>query len=122
MNLDFEEKVLLGVLVSLALFIIGLFVTIFFVSGFGFSNGTHTGYVTAVQESGIIWKTKRAYIKTSTESTQEDTYCVKDDAVYQTLIEKSKTGERVSVTYSHPLIEWNWNCGREKDIISGVLK
>lgn len=120
MNLDFEEKMLLGGLLFLVTFIIGTLVTVFFVSGFGFSNGTHTGYVTAVQESGVIWQTKRVYIKTSTESTQEDTYCIKDDAVYQALIEKSKTGERVSVTYNHPLIEWNWNCGREKDIINGV--
>lgn len=98
---------------------VGIFMAMF-VSSIGYSIGTHTGIVTATQDSGIIWQTKRVYIKTSPDSTQEDEYCVLDDEMYKELTEKSKTGERVTLSYSHPFITWAWECAGESDIINGI--
>ncbi len=41
------------------------------ISHIGATNqGEHTGYVTAVEQEGLIWKTWRAYIKTDPQSSQ----------------------------------------------------
>lgn len=91
------------------------------VSNIGVSRGTHSGVVTAVETNGWIFVTDRAYFKTSTDSTQEDTYCVQDIEVYEDLVEAAAKGERVSISFTHPLVEWKWNCGGDNAIITSVI-
>lgn len=39
-------------------------------------EGKHTGYVTAVEQSGWLFPNYNVYFKTDNSSSQEDTYCV----------------------------------------------
>lgn len=90
------------------------------ISNIGKSSGVHAGIVTAVETNSFIATNQRAYFKTSSESTQEDTYCIQDQSVYDTLVEKSESGEKVKIKFTHPLIEWSWNCSGEVGIITEV--
>ena len=38
--------------------------------------GQHTGYVSAVDQSGVLFPNYKVYFKTDTSSSQEDVYCV----------------------------------------------
>jgi len=80
-------------------------------------RGEHTGYVTAVQKQGIIYKTGRAYVKTDIQSSQEDLYCVIDEEVYIRLQEVSKTKEKVSLKYLSWFASGVKNCEGEGDVI-----
>lgn len=84
------------------------------------NNGQHTGYVTAVEQEGLIWKTWRAYVKTDPQSSQEDSYCVTDPSVVNQLQSIEQTRELVTVSYSSPFLVWKWQCGGEQSIISGI--
>lgn len=84
------------------------------------TEGSHTGYITAVERNGIIWKTGRAYVKTDTQSSQEDNYCVKDPKVYDELVKAQTSKEKVTVKFNAPLVVANWDCGGENAIIYGV--
>lgn len=51
-------------------------------------TGEHSGYITAVDQKGYVFKNYRIYFKTDNSSSQEDVYCIyRDDA---DLIEKAK--------------------------------
>lgn len=63
------------------------------------SQGEHTGYVTAVEQTGLFFKTYTAYIKTDTQSSQEDAYCVTDPAIYSQLQTLSEQKAHVTVGY-----------------------
>lgn len=84
------------------------------------TNGSHTGYITAVEKSGVIWKTGRAYVKTDTQSSQEDQYCVRDQKVYDELVKAQTNKEKVIIKFDAPLIIANWECGGENAIIYQV--
>jgi hypothetical protein len=102
-------------------FLIIAVIILFFTANLHIPNsGQHTGYVSSVEQSGIIWKTWTAYIKTDPQSSQEDSYCVTDPSVVDQL--KSVATQRSSVTvyYSVPLMTWKWQCGGEQSIISGT--
>lgn len=119
--LDALFALVIGLLfLAAVLLFIGLFAGLATVSWVGRTAGTHTGIVTAVETNSLIWDTRRAYFKTSLESTQEDTYCIQNEALYQRLSEASNTGERLTIRFSHPLIEWRWNCGGDHAIIVGI--
>lgn len=93
------------------------------VSHIGMTNdGSHTGYVTAVEQEGWLWKTWRAYVKTDPQSSQEDKYCVDDLSLISKLKEVAKTRELVTVNYSAPFVVWNWQCGGENSIIRDITK
>ena len=96
------------------------FFALFFISNIGKTHGTHNVYVTAVETNGIIWSTDRAYVKTSQQSSQEDTYCVQDPAVLTQLKNAVALGTDVVITYDHPVVEWVWNCKGEDAIITAV--
>ena len=83
-------------------------------------RGEHVGYITSVQKQGVFFKTGRAYLKTDTQSSQEDAYCVIDDKVYDALWEKAKTKEHVSVKYFRWFSSGISNCGGEGDVIYEV--
>lgn len=118
--MDNIEKYAIGVLVFVVVIVLCLPLSAIFISNFGKTSGTHAGYVTAVETNSFIYTNQRAYFKTGQDTTQEDTYCIQDPAIYARLTEVSQTGEKVSITFSHPLIEWRWNCGGDSAIITAV--
>lgn len=64
-------------------------------------NGQHTGYVTAVDERGYIFRNYDVYFKTDTSSSQEDLYCVfrNDKLLKMQLEDAAAKKERVTITY-----------------------
>ena len=86
------------------------------------SRGEHTGFVTAAQKNGLFFKTGRAYIKTDLSSSQEDLYCVKDDAVLKQLQEAAKSRERVTIKYAGNFVNGFKNCENEGEFIYQVDK
>lgn len=62
-------------------------------------GGKHTGYVTAIETNGIIFKTHSAYFKSELESSQEDRYCIIDSKIKEELAKLSKEKTRVTIYY-----------------------
>ena len=93
----------------------------FFTVNFHIPNsGQHTGYVTSVEQSGIIWKTWTVYIKTDPQSSQEDTYCVTDPKTITVLQSAETEKSSVTVNYSVPWMTWKWQCGYEQSTIQSL--
>lgn len=112
-----EWVVGIGFVGIVLVFIIGTI----FISNIGATNGgEHTGYITAVEQEGVIWKTWKAYVKTDPQSSQEDSYCVKDDSVISQLKDEAKKRSLVTVSYSAPFVVFNWECGGEGSIIRSM--
>ena len=109
----------LGVLVGVFLLWLIIYVPIF---GFHYETGrgTQVGYISAVEKSGIFFKTGTAYIKPELESTQEDNYCVVDEAVYQELAEMARNKQRVEVSHMSWFSAGITNCNAEGAIIEKV--
>ena len=119
--MDTGEKVLMGFFVGLALLIGSLIVGSMLISHIGpVNDGQHTGYVTAVEQEGWIFKTWRAYIKTDPQSSQEDKYCVTDESLIKQLKERAKDRKLITVDYSAPFIIWNTQCAREGSILRSI--
>lgn len=97
---------------------------VFWVPIFGFnyetSRGEHTGYITAVQRQGIFFKTGRVYVKTETESSQEDIYCVVDKDVENQLKEFASNKMRVKVSYYGLISAGITRCEGEGEIVYKV--
>lgn len=106
--------------IALIVFILGVIIFSFTGLHINTGDGQHTGYVTAVQRQGIIWKTWRAYIKTDVSSSQEDQYCVVDQNVVKQLQAAAESKERVTVTYFDWLFSGVANCAAEPDVIDGI--
>lgn len=102
--------------------IIGIVVTVV-LSSIGLNkpnSGQHTGIITAIEQHGFIWRTTRAYVKTSAQSTQEDEYCVTDPTVIAQLQDDAANTREVTVYYSGGLFIWPWQCTGEGSIINAV--
>lgn len=84
-------------------------------------RGEHTGFVTAVQRSGVIFKTGSAYLKTDTQSSQEDDYCVIDDEVYSQLQQYGEKKTHVNVYFFSWLSAGVKNCNFEGAVIYKVV-
>ncbi len=98
-----------------------LIVVLFFIIyGIHYStgNGEHLGYISASETTGIIFKTKRIYFKTSLRSSQEDKYCVIDKDVYKRL-QKVKPNQQIDIYYESYLANGIKNCSDELAIITG---
>lgn len=94
---------------------------IWFFLGFHPSNsGEHSGYITSVEKEGVIWKTWKAYVKTDTQSSQEDSYCVTDSGVVDQLKAVQESGKRVTVIYSRPIWVSPIACNGEPSIIRSI--
>ena len=93
-----------------------------YVVGFHYNTGEgqHTGYVTAVEKNGLFFKTGSAYIKTDTQSSQEDIYCVIDENVMDELRAFADTKQHITVKYHSWLFPGIKNCGIEGAIIDSV--
>jgi hypothetical protein len=80
----------------------GLFAADDFVHLTSTGPGTHTGYITAVEQEGYIFRNYRVYVKTDNQSSQEDVYCL--DRNRQDLVKEaqalSQKRELVSVDFA----------------------
>ena len=85
------------------------------------ADGEHTGYITSVERTGILFKTFRVYLKTDPQSSQEDSYCVVDPAVYSQLEKLSEQKTQVTVSYFSWLVSGIKNCGGENAVIFYVI-
>lgn len=83
-------------------------------------RGEHTGFITATEKHGIIFKTNTVYVKTDTQSSQEDSYCVVDEGVYKQLQKSSIEKTHVNVYFFSWMFAGIKNCGGESDIIYKV--
>lgn len=83
-------------------------------------RGEHTGYITAVERHGLIFKTNTVYLKTDTQSSQEDAYCVIDDEVYAQLQKLSTEKTHVNAYFFSWAVAGVTNCNGEGDIIYKV--
>lgn len=119
--MTFMEKLVVFFATLIAIFI---FASIFVIPFTGFhlitGGGDHTGYITSVERTGVFWKTGTAYLKTSTQSTQEDAYCVTDNEVYNQLQADSITGAHINVHFHSYLATSVTECGSEGAIIDSV--
>lgn len=118
--MDTEDKAMAIVGCLFFFPIVGFIIFSIFFSVFTPTEGSHTGFITAVEKNGVIWKTGRAYVKTDLSSSQEDKYCVKDQRVYDELVKVQTSKEKVTVKFSAPLVVSNWDCGNEDSIIYEV--
>jgi hypothetical protein len=112
---------------------IGVFITLILIIAFilqfaigihikTMDNGHHTGYVTAIETNGMIWKTDSVYFKTDAQSSQEDRYCVIDDDIKQKLLSSQMQKKLVTITYMQ-YFSAGWNNCKLDDyagIITGV--
>ena len=92
------------------------------IAGFHYETGRgeHTGYITAVERTGIFFKTGRAYVKTDTQSSQEDTYCFMDSEIEKKLQEYSIKKVHVNIYYFSWFSSGIKNCEAEGAIIYKV--
>lgn len=109
-----------GVIVALFFGVIAFFTVIAFTGlHIETGKGSHVGYITATETSGLIFKTGTAYVKTDTQSSQEDNYCVIDDSLLAELSEVSERKEKVKVSYISYFSSGIANCNAEGAIITG---
>lgn len=110
------------VIILIILFIIILAIPVF--TGIPIEStrgGTHTGYVTAVEENGMIWHKYTVYFKTDAQSSQEDMYCLKDLSLVDTLRNVEQNKEKVTITYNSYFSNGIINCDFGSNaIITGV--
>lgn len=83
-------------------------------------SGEHVGYITAVEKTGLIFKTGTVYVKTDIQSSQEDAYCIVDDQLASQLRELAENKSKVSISYFKWISPGITNCDGEPAIISGV--
>lgn len=118
--MDTEEKLLVcAALVPVFLVIFSVFGSIFGIH-YETSSGNHSGYITAVQKQGLIFKTWRAYVKTDLSSSQEDIYCVESEETAKRLEVMAENKEKGTFQYKSYLVAGVTLCNGEGDIIYGV--
>lgn len=111
---------------TLFLFIISIlpFAVLTFFAVFGVhintGQGQYTGYITATEKNGLFWKTSRVYLKTELSASNEDKFCVMDEAVLSQLEEASRSQEPVTIKYSSFFIEGLAYCDAEGAFITSV--
>ena len=118
-----ERTILYGIMVFLGiivlLFLIGIILS-FFLNGIGGSQGTHVGYVTAIEfNDNIIWDANLVYFKTDLESTQEDSYCVNDGLLKFNLENAQINKQKISIDYANNFWFWRKDCHGGVSIITG---
>ncbi|MDO8642073.1 MAG: hypothetical protein Q7R76_00580 [Candidatus Woesearchaeota archaeon] len=62
-------------------------------------NGSHVGYVTAVEDNGLFFKTTTVYFKSDVQSTQEDKYCVINAGLKSILKGAAQNHNRIEIQY-----------------------
>ncbi len=116
-SMDTFIKFLMGGVASLILITIVLSFTGFhYIEG----QGEHTGYITAVSTHGVIWKTTSAYVKTDTQSSQEDEYCVIDKDLINNLKQVSESHKKVTLYFTNYLFTSISECSGGLETITGI--
>lgn len=107
--------------ICLLMLITGLIISLFPVKLINtMQDGQHTGYVTAVDTSGLIWKTTEVYFKTDAQSSQEDSYCVIDETIKEELLNAQQNRRLVTLHYDSYLFVGIPLCGWNGQIITGI--
>ncbi len=83
-------------------------------------QGEHKGFITAVDTSGIFFKTTQVYFKTNTQSSQEDSYCASNGDVISQLKNAQETNQNVTITYTRSFLTPFWVCGSENEVINAI--
>lgn len=92
-----------------------------FLGGIGGATGQHVGFVTAVEDANnLVWDSTLVYFKSSTESTQEDVYCVNDQPTRELLETLQESGSRVKVNFHNNFLMWKSQCNGGISIITGA--
>lgn len=86
------------------------------------ADGEHTGYITAVEKSGLFFKTYTVYLKTDTQSSQEDKYCVIDTSLINKLKEVQRNKELVTVGFIDYVSAGIAECGEYNGGIINEIK
>ena len=116
--LDYQNmKKIIASIISIVFVVLFLYLFAFFQIP---NSGQHTGYITSVEKSGIIFKTWMAYVKTDPQSSQEGTYCITDSDTLINLQNYEKERLPITVYYSAPIILWKWQCENKSSIINSV--
>lgn len=115
-----EDKFMLGLALVTLVVTLGAVIIVF--TGFHYEtgNGKHSGYITAVQKHGVIFKTWRAYVKTDLSSSQEDIYCVETEEVAKKLEVMAENNWKGTSQYKSYIAAGVALCGGERDIIYDV--
>lgn len=80
-----------------------LFMTALFFVVISYGSGQHTGYITAVDQEGLLFKNYDVWIKTELSSSQEDQYCISrfDSELADKIKEASEKRQRVTIKYTN---------------------
>ncbi len=116
------EKILFSIFCLIVLFFLAMIVIGFTGLHIVTSEGEHIGYITSVEKSGVLFKTWRAYVKTDTQSSQEDAYCVVDETIIPQLKTMAESKSHVTVTYFDWFSKGVKDCGGEEGGIISVVK
>ena len=105
--------------------VVGLLILTFVIPYTGWhivtSNGEHKGFITSAETTGLVFKTHTVYVKTDTQSSQEDSYCVVDDEVFKKLKDAVETKEPITVVYIDWFSRGIANCNGElAGVITGI--
>lgn len=129
MNVEKASSFIIGaakwiVISVFALFVISAIMGIFRIP-VETSSGSHTVQVTAIEKTGLFFKTDVVYVKTDLASTQEEQYCLnKDLDNYQelkdTLVYAQKTKQTVNIEFKNYLSKGITHCNGEPAEISSV--
>jgi len=83
-------------------------------------HGIHTGYITAVEQNGLLYPSWSAYVKTDTQSSQEDLYCV-EPQLAEVMQQMSQAKAHVTVEYVSYIAKGLKMCnGEPSGVITGV--
>lgn len=98
----------------------GIIITLFGLRGVGTAQGTHTGYITAIEhQSNIIWGADILYFKTDSQSSQEDVYCINNN-----LLDEARKFQQnrtlVTITFQNDFLMWAWDCNGGSTIITEI--
>ena len=84
-------------------------------------NGEHTGSITAIETTGIFFKTTTVYFKSDVQSSQEDMYCLIDESLIPELKLLSENKSKVTIKYIDYLVKGDKYCNSEPGgIIVGI--
>jgi hypothetical protein len=85
------------------------------------ADGAHSVYVTSVEDRDFLtWDSTLVHCKSSTESTQEEAYCVDDPGVRAKLEAACRARRPVVIRFHNDFIFWRWQCNGGESIIVGV--
>jgi hypothetical protein len=93
---------------------------LFLITSVGVTVGSHTGYITAIEYSSIVFSDNLVYFKSDAESSQEDVYCVNDEELkkFLELLKDNKT--LVTIHYKNDFIMLRSDCNKGLSIITNV--